>query len=355
MSHEMQISADKKGPSSTLAVPLPRVPIAIRTAGVADLAFIDSLQKPHTKQLGYFATQQFKGYIEAGNVLVAEEGVCEPPHPGPRSGGEGVRLGYIISKDRYLKRDELGVIFQLCVDDSVQRKLVGAALVQAAFDRSAYGCRLYCCWCAQDLDANYFWESLGFVPIAFRGGSTGKKRVHIFWQRRIREGDTATPWWFPAKTDSGAMREDRLVFPIPPGLHWSDEMPVLKVTNPNPKQIRSANAAPPAPLKAPPLPPPRRVQFGSRPTRSMPQPPPATENPKPRTKPPADKPPAAKIDPKLITGARELRDRYLEHINSPGNDPAPKMKYEVSRQIEHRMAAAPAQHPATALPSPRAA
>src|SRR4030095_532273 len=85
----------------------------------------------------------------------------------------------------YLKRDELGVIFQLCVTPGEQRKLVGATLVAEAFRRSAYGCRLYCLWCAQDLKANYFWESLGFVPIAFRSGSSGKKRVHIFWQRRI--------------------------------------------------------------------------------------------------------------------------------------------------------------------------
>jgi hypothetical protein len=99
-----------------------------------------------------------------------------------------------------------------------QRKLVGATLLKAVFDRAAYGCRLFCCWCAQDLDANYFWESLGFIPLAFRAGASGKRK-HIFWQRRIREGDTTTPYWFPAKTDGGMMREDRLVLPIPPGVH----------------------------------------------------------------------------------------------------------------------------------------
>ena len=34
-----------------------------------------------------------------------------------------------------LKRDELGVVYQLCVAPGVQRKLVGAALVKAAFER----------------------------------------------------------------------------------------------------------------------------------------------------------------------------------------------------------------------------
>jgi GNAT superfamily N-acetyltransferase len=89
---------------------------------------------------------------------------------------------WFISRDRYLKRDELGVIFQLCVAPGRAARLIGAALVREVFERSAYGCKLYCCWCAQDLDANYFWESLGFVPIAFRAGSDKKQRVHIFWQ-----------------------------------------------------------------------------------------------------------------------------------------------------------------------------
>ena len=31
----------------------------------------------------------------------------------------------------------------------------------------------------------------------------------------------------PCKTDAGSMREDRLVLPIPPDVHWADEMPIL--------------------------------------------------------------------------------------------------------------------------------
>src|SRR3954453_3877142 len=108
-----------------------------------------------------------------------------------------------------------------------QRGFVGATLVKALFDRSAYGCKLYCCWCAQDIEANHFWESVGFVPLAFRAGSEKKRRVHIFWSKRIREGDTTTPWWFPSETKGGSMMEDRLVFPIPPGTHWSDAKPIV--------------------------------------------------------------------------------------------------------------------------------
>jgi hypothetical protein len=83
------------------------------------------------------------------------------------------------------------------------------ALLEGAytFDECAVWMQLYCCWCAQDIEANRFWESMGFVPLAFRAGSREEGRVHIFWQKRIRAGDETTPYWFPAQTsqrsDSG--------------------------------------------------------------------------------------------------------------------------------------------------------
>ncbi|MEM9914268.1 MAG: hypothetical protein AAF911_04850 [Planctomycetota bacterium] len=126
----------------------------------------------------------------------------------------------------------------------LRRSLVAANLLKAKFEASAYGCRLYCCWCAQDLEANHFWEAMGFVPLAFRtvGGRKRKQglRMHIFWQKRIREGDTGdpasggTPYWFPSQTGAGAIGEDRLVLPIPPGTHWSDAKPIVLPHGPAP-------------------------------------------------------------------------------------------------------------------------
>ena len=47
--------------------------------------------------------------------------------------------------------------------------------------------------------------------------------MHILWQKRISEGDEeSTPYWYPFQTNGGAMRADRLAFPIPPGTHWSE-------------------------------------------------------------------------------------------------------------------------------------
>jgi hypothetical protein len=253
----------------------------------------------------------------------------------------------VISRDRYLKRDELGVIYQLCVSPGKQRRLIGAALIKAVFERSAYGCRLYCCWCAQDIEANHFWESLGFLPIAFRAGSREKDRVHIFWERRIRPDDTTTPYWFPAQTSSGAIREDRIVLPIPPGTHWRDVMPRLlpedrvsgvgsrvsgeeqrRLSGPSRNPLRCARVLAGQPGTRHPSP--RRfVRLGPPP--SQPQADAVTV--KVGEKPKREKKPKAKNDPKLVAAARELRDRYLEHINTT-QPLLSQGKYEVSRMLE---------------------
>ena len=97
-----------------------------------------------------------------------------------RSGDAGVApTGYVIATDRYFKRDDVGIVYQMNVVPGRQRGLVGATLLKAVFDRAAYGCRLFCCWCAQDIAANRFWEAMGFVPLAYRAGSGEGTGPHL--------------------------------------------------------------------------------------------------------------------------------------------------------------------------------
>src|SRR5262245_9223224 len=73
MSHENQIVPSPARASSELVVPVPRVAIEIRVATLADVPFMDGLQKKYGKALGYFPTKQFEGYVGSGGVLIAEE------------------------------------------------------------------------------------------------------------------------------------------------------------------------------------------------------------------------------------------------------------------------------------------
>jgi hypothetical protein len=340
---------------SDLIVPIPSAPIHIRLATVADVPFIDGLQKENARQLGFLARSWIEAKIAKGQVLIAEEVRGQtsevsavPERSEPLATGNrqlATPLGYIIAQDKYLKREELGLIVQLCVVKTSQRGLIGATLLKAAFDRAAYGCRLFCCWCAQDLEgANRFWEAMGFVPLAFRAGSERKRRVHIFWQKRVRgDDDVSAAWWYPSTTGGGAIREDRLVFPIPPGVSWREvrpvQLPVASCQLPVKRTERIPNRkSQTANRKSPAGPGPGMVGIlvGGK-IKYVPRPGyvqevvscqlPVVSQGKPRAR-----RPEAKIDPMFLAAARELRDRYLEHVNE-GRGLLPGGKYDVARAL----------------------
>jgi len=357
-----------------LPVPLPSVNVNIRPGVLTDVPFLDSLQKVHSKQVGWMPTAQFEGKIKLGHVLIAEaadsgERIADRTQDASERSAISDRLsasplGYLIGNDQYFKRDDVGIIYQMNVVPGRQRGFIGATLLKAQFDRAAYGCKLFCCWCAQDIAANMFWEAMGFVALAYRAGSEKKSRVHIFWQKRIRSGDVTTPWWFPSKTSGGSIREDRIVLPILPGTHWrdakalilpsdtetvkalpgstdeiADELPDESAREPvdesadvPAKRVRRAKAKvedttaesiQPATITS------GRLQFfGALPTMTVDA---KTKN---RVKQPKAK--KAKHDPQLVAKARELRDKYLEQYNAM--PPAlSNGKYDVAREIDTSM------------------
>ncbi|NBC11110.1 MAG: hypothetical protein GVY24_05155 [Planctomycetes bacterium] len=360
---------------------LPGGAIRVRNARPDDLSFIDSLQKMHTKAVGWMPTGQLEGHIAKGHVLVAE-GIGErggghrlaqrdmefQPKQGHQNSNESVesvvntRIGYCIGVDKYFKREDTGIIYQMNITPGRQRGLIGATLLQSMFDRWPYGVRLCCCWCAQDLAANRFWEAMGFVALAFRTGSKKRVsggRIHIFWQKMIRAADQEAlargetsgglAWWYPSQTGAGAIKEDRIVLPIPPGSHWSEAKPrvlppesgVAALLEEAAAQRKAEEAAAHKEARA------RRRQakqaaqpvrrdehtcagglwFGGAAVNRQDD----QEAEMPRE----NKKKAAKNDPRLVAAARELRDRWMERVSAqPGLiQPGGAAKYEIGRQI----------------------
>jgi len=384
------IHTDSEIFSTTTQTPmtLPELPINIRQATMDDLPFIDRLQKKNTKKVGFLPTKALEGKIKLRQVLIAEKvascelrvaseekvASCElrvtskdadashgnsasvlPTH---NSQLATTRVGYLIGNDQYYKRDDLGCIFQVNIVEEYKRHLVAASLLKAQFEASAWGCKLYCCWCAQDLEANKFWEAMGFVALAYRVGAELKgpkgpdgkptPRVHIFWQKRIRAGDSTTPWWFPSKTSGGELNAHRVVLPIPPGKHWSDTQALIL-----PSEFKASRALPApeatstkekrAPVKkVKPVAPPVAVKRNGL-MYSIPKPGEVVEKPKVE-KIKKEKAPREKVesDPKLVAFTRELRDRWLEEVNSGRFLPFSQSKYDVCRLIGDEMMEAPA-------------
>ena len=328
-------------------LPIPTTPVTVRPAVAGDLDFVDAQQKAHSKSLGFLQRAALQGKLDLGQIVVAEEG--------------GARVGYAIGADRYFKRDEVGNVAQLCVVEGRRRGLIGATLLRGLFERWAWGCRLAGLWCAQDLEGpSRFWEAMGFVPLAYRAGSEtkgakGTPRIHIYWQRRVRQGDGSTPWWYPSQTGGGQIREDRVVLPIPAGQGWRDLRPtVLPARGDEGPEYEEVVPESPA----------RRaypdgvtedeqgrlwrgdVQLmthemarsaqGVGPGGMFFQPPGVElvrELPKPRAVRRKAKRKRAKgeHDPRLLGWARDLRDAYLDHVNADALLLPGAAKYDVGR------------------------
>jgi hypothetical protein len=210
----------RAGAGSQLSVALPAPALSIRAPHLTirpgvpnDLAWIDQMQRIHAGKLGFLWAKSIKQRLEGGMVRVAID-------------AQGCQHAFILWSEKYSGRDDLAICFQLAVAPAHFRRLIGASLVAEWLSALPFGCRLAGCWCAQDLPANNFWEACGFTALAWRTGSRGKQRPHIWWCRRVRQADTF-PLWFPAKTTGGAIGEERLVIPIMPGQHWSDPVPTL--------------------------------------------------------------------------------------------------------------------------------
>lgn len=193
-------------------------------------------------------------------------------------------------------------------------------------------------------------------------------RTQIFWERRIREGDDMTPYWMPTETSNGAIQENRIALPIPPGLHWSDPMPVVL---PGMEKTGAVNALPAGEtdasgiasggaskakrvkVKAPakPVLKPTSIRMGG--LRFVPGKPPEPVKAEKQKK---AKPPREKFenDPELVDKARVLISKYLDQVN-PGMmlPPGAYGKYDVSRALEAAPSAAPLIEEAMKIDSAR--
>jgi hypothetical protein len=151
--------------------------------------------------------------------------------------------------------------------------------------------------------------------------------VHIFWQKRVRAGDVSTAWWFPSKTESGAIREDRIVLPIPPGVSWKEVRAVVSGgASPSPSPLPSPRGGERGKKEKPLAGPRNGLRFDVPKVGETG----AIEKTVREKKPKA---PKAKADPKLVAAARELRDRWLEKVAQEPGLIEGGGKYDVTRML----------------------
>ncbi|HEY1187988.1 MAG TPA: GNAT family N-acetyltransferase [Gemmata sp.] len=206
----MRPNVTVRRPAPLPVPPGPRAagPAAVRPAGRADLPFIDHLQRRYREQLGFLPRAALDEAVCAGRVWLALENGCP--------------AGYLYARDRYHGRAEVGVIYQAALSYDARRRHVGTALVEGWVAAHAAGVRQVVLWCARDIEANLFWESLGFAALGYRVGGSKRGRVHVLWVRATAPDGPAGALWVPSQTSGGQMQRARAVARFAPGRGWRD-------------------------------------------------------------------------------------------------------------------------------------
>lgn len=149
-------------------------------ATLADLTFIDSLQKKFGKALGFLPTAALEQSIEKGNVIRRNE--------------NDDAAGYLLTRPVLSWQPKMCSIVQAAVCMDAQRRHHGLAMLllieSQARDRGQIA--LQAC-CAVGVEANDFWKIAGFKPVVHMTPKTKSGRHVICWRKPLTRD---LPDWF---------------------------------------------------------------------------------------------------------------------------------------------------------------
>jgi N-acetylglutamate synthase-like GNAT family acetyltransferase len=162
----------------------PRESKSIRKAEPSDFGFVRSLIDKNRKSLGFLPTEAIVNYTKWGCITVGEQNDLE--------------AGCLIGKHVRKSNPGISGLYHAVVEMDARRHSIGRRLL-ADFVKEARiaGSNMIQLWCASDLEANIFWSTAGFQPIAMRTGSRVKSRLHVLW--RLPLNSIANLRAFPAK------------------------------------------------------------------------------------------------------------------------------------------------------------
>lgn len=147
---------------------------------VADLKFIDSLQKKFGKSLGFLPTQALEKNLEAGNVVITNENDTE--------------AGYLLVRPILGWQPLMASIVQAAVCMDAQRRHHGLRLLlQIESEARKRGQVAMQANCAIGVEANDFWRAAGFKPVVHMTPNTKSGREIICWRKPLTR---SLPAWF---------------------------------------------------------------------------------------------------------------------------------------------------------------
>ena len=94
--------------------------------------------------------------------------------------------GYLIFGNGY----PVCKVYQCCIQTDARRQNAASLLIRALIDRcNHHGFSSISLWCAEDLESNMFWQSMGFLKNGTRQGGKHRQRVHNHWVLKLTDSN----------------------------------------------------------------------------------------------------------------------------------------------------------------------
>lgn len=128
------------------------------------LKFVTGLMEKNYEAVGFLPAPRVEAYFDAGQVLLQMEN-DEP-------------CGYLIFGNGW----PILKVYQCCIQTDARRRDNAADLVRRLIDIArSRACYLITLWCADDLEANAFWQAMGFHFGGHRDNGNRRGRLHNRW------------------------------------------------------------------------------------------------------------------------------------------------------------------------------
>jgi GNAT superfamily N-acetyltransferase len=135
------------------------------------ISYIDKLQRENAEALSFYPTQVFEREIEKERLFL---GLLN-----------GQPCGYIYTG---AGADGIMRCHQVCIQYDARRRLYGAMLVVAMEEyANQKGCHTAALRCGFDLDANVFWDSLGYKCYDTVEGGVRRMRKINLWRKNLQQ------------------------------------------------------------------------------------------------------------------------------------------------------------------------
>tara|TARA_R110000803_G_scaffold46533_1_gene97620 strand:+ start:843 stop:1445 length:603 start_codon:yes stop_codon:yes gene_type:complete len=156
------------------------------------IEYVDYLQKKNAEALSFYPKQVFEREAESGRLFLG------------MLNGEPCGYIYVGASGGDVK------CHQVCIEYDARRRLYGASMV-AALEDYALGSKSISLRCGFDLEANQFWQSMGYQCVnVVDGGVRRGRRINV-WRKQLTDELFITPTVEPesGKTDSSFWRKHK--------------------------------------------------------------------------------------------------------------------------------------------------